>query len=272
MKKKVLAIICLALAGIAVFTLASCMGKEEKVEDLAYITANKKLVIGITDFEPIDFQDASGKWVGFDAELAEKVCEKLGVSAQFQLINWDTKIEELNGKTIDCIWNGFTVDADRQKKVSFSKEYMINKQVIVIRKDDASKYTDIASLADAALVAESASVGEKAIKANETLKDNTYVGQASQSDALKEVIAKTADAAVIDFTMAAYLINKEDGDFTSLMILDAKIADDEYYAIGFRKGSDLTEKVNSLLADLEADGTINAIAEKYGLSDSLVTK
>ncbi len=269
MKKKILAIICLALAGVAVFTLASCMGKETTLEDVAYITANKKLVIGITDFEPMDYQDASGKWVGFDAELAEKVCEKLGVTAQFQLINWDNKIEELNGKTIDCIWNGFTVNAERQGQVSFSKEYMINKQVIVIRKGDSSKYTDVASLTDAALVAEAGSAGEDAVSANEVLKDNTYIGQSGQTDALKEVIAKTADAAVIDYTMAAYLINKEEGDFTTLTILDTEFAAEEYYAIGFRKGSDLTEKVDSILAELKADGTITAIAEKYGLAESL---
>ena len=118
-------------------------------------------------------------------------------------------------------------------------------------------------------MAEAGSAGEDAVSANEVLKDNTYIGQSGQTDALKEVIAKTADAAVIDYTMAAYLINKEEGDFTTLTILDTEFAAEEYYAIGFRKGSDLTEKVDSILAELKADGTITAIAEKYGLAESL---
>lgn len=275
MKKKMFIVLALVLVGATVVALASCLGKDTDtpaavVEDLAYITANKKLVIGITDFEPMDYQDASGKWIGFDAELAEKVCEKLGVTADFKLIEWKQNVTELNGKTIDCIWNGYTIDEDRQKKVSFSEEYMLNKQVIVIRKADASKYTDIASLKDASLVAEENSAGENSIKADATLKDNNYVALSGQTDALKEIIAKTSDAAVIDYTMAKYLLSKESGDFKDLAILDVKFSDDEFYGIGFRKGSDLTAKVNEILAGLEADGTIKEIAEKYGLADSLV--
>lgn len=287
MKKKMFIVLALVLVGATVVALASCLGNDGDkttdptvtgtgtssaavVEDLAYITANKKLVIGITDFEPMDYQDANGKWIGFDAELAEKVCEKLGVTADFKLIVWAQNVTELNGKTIDCIWNGYTIDAKRKENVSFSEEYMLNKQVIVIRKADASKYTDIASLKDASFVAEDGSAGEKAIKADAVLKDNKYVALSGQTDALKEVIAKTSDAAVIDYTMAKYLLSKESGDFKDLAILDVKFSDDEYYGIGFRKGSDLTAKVNEILAGLEADGTIKEIAEKYGLADSLV--
>ena len=218
----------------------------------------------------MDYQDANGKWIGFDAELAEKVCEKLGVTAEFKLIIWDKNIIELNGKTIDCIWNGFTIDEDRAANVTFSKEYMINRQAIVIHKDNAEKFTDIASLNDASFTAEKGSAGEKAIKASATLKDNKYVGVNGQIDALKEVLSKTSDAAVLDYTMGAYLINKEGSDFAKLMVLDAEITAKEYYGIGFRKGSDLADKVNGILKELEADGTIKAIADKYGLADSLV--
>lgn len=287
MKKKITVLICLVLAAVSVFTLTSCLGKGDNdnsttttdptgtteapvVKDLEAITANKKLVIGITDFEPMDYQDADGKWIGFDADLAEKVCEKLGVTAEFKLIVWDKNIVELNGKTIDCIWNGFTIDEDRAKNVTFSKEYMINRQSIVIHKDNSANFKDIATLDKASFTAENGSAGEKAIKANDTLKDNKYVGVSGQIDALKEVLAKTSDAAVLDYTMAAYLINKEGSDFANLMVLDDEISAKEYYGIGFRKGSDLADKVNEILAELEADGTIKAIAEKYGLEDSLV--
>ena len=285
MKKKISIVICLVLAAVTVFTLTSCLGNGDGdtkttdgssttaapvVKDLENILANKKLVIGITDFEPMDYQDANGKWIGFDAELAEKVCEKLGVSAEFKLIIWDKNFIELFCNTIDCIWIGFTIDEDRAANVTFSKEYMINRQAIVINKDNAEKFTDIASLNDASFTAEKGSAGEKAIKANATLKDNKYVGVNGQIDALKEVLSKTSDAAVLDYTMGAYLVNKEGSDFAKLMVLDAEITAKEYYGIGFRKGSDLAAKVDEVLAELEADGTIKAIAEKYGLADSLV--
>lgn len=273
MKKNLLAALSLFLAGAMIFAFASCTSQSSTaatVEDLAYVTANGKMIIGITDFEPMDFQDADGKWTGFDAELAEKVCEKLGVEADFQLVDWTKKEAELNSKTIDCIWNGFTINDERKEEISFSQGYMLNKQVIVIRKDDADKYTDLASLTSAAFTAEGGSAGEDVLKNNDTLKDVTYIDADGQTDALKEVLAMTSDAAVIDYTMAKYLIEKKGGDFSNLAILDfSGFASDEYYGIGFRKGSDLTAKVDEILDEFQADGTITALAEKYELQDAV---
>ena len=239
------------------------------VEDVAYVTAQGKLVVGITYLEPLDFQDENGAWVGFDAELAAAVAEKLGVDVEYQEISWEAKEAELAAKHIDCIWNGLTITPAREEEMSISKPYMVNKQIVVVRADDAGNYSDIASLAGKVIAAEAGSAGEEIVLGNIT--DAVYVEKSIQLDALTEVKALTSDAAVIDYVMANYLVNKEGSDFADLEILDMGLSDTEYYGIAFRKGSDLTAKVNEILAELEADGTIAAIAEKYALTDALVS-
>lgn len=236
--------------------------------DLAYIKDKGTMIIGITDFEPMDFLGADGDWTGFDAELAKLVCEKLGVTPIFQEISWDAKETELAGKYIDCIWNGLTVNADREAAMSMSDKYMLNKQVVVIREADAEKYTDLDSLAAATVAAESGSAGEDAIAAS--LPDANYIEKDVQIDALTELKSLTVDAAVLDYTMAYYLINKEGSDFGDLKILDIDIADEEFYAIAFRKGSDATANVNGILAELADAGTLRDLAAEYGLADAIV--
>ncbi len=293
MKKKILAALSLMLIGAMVFAFASCKGTGTEtttgtgtsgtdttntdttaaatLSELAGIVSSKKLIIGVTRYEPIDFKDGDN-WTGFDADVARAVCEKLGVTAEFVEINWNTKIEELNSKTIDCIWNGFTIDEDIAKQITYTQKYMENKQVIVVRSEDASKYTDLASLATAAFTAEDGSAGEKTLKASATLKNAKYVAQETQAKALQEVLSKTSDAAVIDFIMANYLINKTGSNFSGLKILEVTdFAEPEFFGVGFRKNSDLAVKVNSILDGMRTDGTMKTIAEKYGLADALVT-
>lgn len=280
--KKVLSFIMVLVLLMGTLALASCGDKDTTVggdtdtgadtavndSDLAYVTGKGKLIIGVTDFEPMDFIDADGEWTGFDAELAKAVCEKLGVTPVFQEIQWSAKETELKAKYIDCIWNGLTVDEERAANMSLTDNYMLNKQVVVIRSADAEKYTDLASLAKASVAAESGSAGESVI--GEKLAEATYIEKDAQIDALTELKSMTVDAAVLDYTMAYYLINKEGSDFADLQILDVEISAQEYYAVAFRKGSDITAKVNAALSDLAADGTINTIATKYGLADAIV--
>ncbi len=241
----------------------------EVVEDVAYLTEQGKMIVGITYLEPLDFQDADGNWIGFDAELAAAVAAKLGVEVVFQEISWEAKEAVLAAKHIDCIWNGLTITPSRQEEMSISKPYMKNKQIVVVRADDSGNYSDVNSLAGKVVAAEAGSAGEEIVLGNIT--DAIYVEKSIQLDALTEVKALTSDAAVIDYVMANYLINKEGSDFADLAILDMGLSDDEYYGIAFRKGSDLTEKVNGILAELEADGTIAAIAEKYALTDAVLS-
>lgn len=245
--------------------------KEEAkvVEDLAYIKDNGKMVIGYTVYEPMNFFNENEEFVGFDTEFAEAVCEKLGVEPDFVEINWDTKEVELNAKNIDCIWNGFTITDERKENLDFSKPYIQNKQVVVIKADNKDKYKDTASLAEANIVAEIESAGEDAIANDNDLKNANYVSVPKQTDALLEVKSGTADAAVLDYTLAFSMVG-EGTDYADLMIIEDIALGVEEYGIGFRKNSDLTAEVDKIISELTADGTMEEIATKYELAPILV--
>ena len=250
-------------AGDAADTSADAAG------DLAAIRSKGTLVIGITIYSPMNYYDEAGKLVGFDTEFAEAVCAMLGVAPVFTVINWDTKEIELAAGSIDCIWNGLTVTEERRQNMDFSVPYLNNRQVAVIRAADAALYTDEASLAGAALVAEAGSAGETAIRDSEVLASANYTPMGKQTDALLEVLAGTADAAVLDYTLAVAMTGAGT-DYAALQIVDGLSLVDEEYAIGFRTGSDLTAAVNDAIAKLIADGTLAAIAAKYQLAASLI--
>jgi polar amino acid transport system substrate-binding protein len=269
-------IAALLLAVALVFSLAACAKKpavEEPAapetpvaeDDLAYVTGNGKLLIGYTVYEPMNYTDESGNFTGFDTEFAQAVCEKLGVTPEFVEINWDTKVVELDAKSIDCIWNGMTITDELKENIAVSDPYVKNMQVVVIRTADAAKYTDTATLSAASLVAEAGSAGESVIKDNADLSKATYVAVSKQTDALMEVKAGTSDAAVLDWTLAKSMVG-EGTDYADLQMVDGVELSVEEYGIGFRKDSTLCTKVNEIMAELIADGTLPALAEKYGLS------
>ena len=229
--------------------------------DLAYIQGKGKMTIGYTVYEPMNYTDADGNFTGFDTELATAVCEKLGVEPDFVEINWDTKIVELDGKSIDCVWNGMTLTDDIMQNTACTKPYAKNAQVIVMKADAA--YTSTADLADKTLVAEAGSAGEGAISADENLAKAEYVSKSVQTDCLMEVAAGTADAAVLDLTLATAMIG-EGTDYANLAIKDELNA--EEYGVAFRKGSDAAAAVNEAFDALKADGTMDKLAEKYSLT------
>ena len=234
--------------------------------DAAYIEGNGKLVVGITIYEPMNYYDDAGNLTGFDTEFAQAVCDKLGLEAEFQEINWDTKEIELAGKTIDCIWNGMTITPDRAANMSISLPYVKNAQVIVVKADSA--YASTADLVDATLVAEMGSAGEAQIEgedANADLAQAEYVGMNKQTDCLMEVKAGTADAAVLDWTLAKSMVG-EGTDFADLKMMEGVELATEEYGIAFRQGSDFTAKVDEAVKALVADGTLPALDEKYGLA------
>lgn len=238
-------------------------------DDWSYIKGKGKMIIGYTIYEPMNYTDDSGKLVGFDTEYAEAVCKKLGIEPEFVEINWDTKEVELKAKNIDCIWNGLTVQEDRKENMDFTESYISNKQAVVIRKADADKYTSVESLSKANLVAEASSAGESAITGDEALSGANYVAVGKQTDALLEVKAGTADAAVLDYVLAKTMVG--DGtNYSDLMVIDGLDLTDEEYAIGFRKDSTAVAEVNKATDELIADGTLGKIAETYGLENQLI--
>ena len=229
--------------------------------DLDYIKGKGKLVIGYTVYEPMNYTDADGNFTGFDTELATAVAEKLGVEPEFVEINWDTKIVELDAKSIDCVWNGMTLTDDIMANTATTKAYAKNAQVVVVK--DGTDYTSTADLADKTVVAEAGSAGEAAIQGDENLSKADYVSKSVQTDCLMEVAAGTADAAVLDLTLANAMIG-EGTDYASLKIVDELNA--EEYGVAFRKGSDAAAAVDAAFDELKADGTMQALADKYDLA------
>ena len=229
--------------------------------DLAYIQGKGKMTIGYTVYEPMNYTDADGNFTGFDTELATAVCEKLGVEPEFVEINWDTKETELAAKSIDCIWNGLTLTPDREENMACTKPYVKNAQVVVVK--DGTDYTSTADLVGKTVVAEAGSAGETTIQEDANLSQADYVSKSVQTDCLMEVAAGTADAAVLDLTLASAMIG-EGTDYASLKMVDELNV--EEYGVAFRKGSDAAAAVDDAFDALKADGTMQALAEKYDLT------
>ena len=234
---------------------------EENGSDLAFVQANGKLVVGITDYAPMDYKDDNGEWTGFDAEFARLFAEELGVECEFfVLADWGKKIFELDSKNIDCVWNGMTITEEILLTSSVSDPYVINAQVVVMKSDVIGNYTDVESLKDLTFAVESGSAGEACLNDAGLVK---YVAVQDQGSAVMEVAAGTSDACVIDITMA----NAMTGEGTSYENLSYNLSlTEEEYGVSFRKDSDLTAKFNEFMAQLKADGTLQALAEKYQLT------
>ena len=246
----------------AAMTLSLCAcGTKPAASDLEAIKAKGEMVIGYTVYEPMNYTDENGVFTGFDTELAVAVCEKLGVTPKFQEIVWETKEVELNAGSIDCVWNGLTIDEDRKAAMEITDPYVVNAQVVVMLAD--KEYNNTADLAGKNVCAEQGSAGQTTIEGDEGLKQATFVPKTVQTDCLMEVAAGTCDAAVLDITLANAMIG-EGTDYENLVIVD-QLAE-EFYGVAFRKGSDACAATNAAFAELIADGTMGALAEKYGLT------
>ena len=246
----------LALALIFVLSAAfGCAKKEDKTFTVGFDA----------DFPPYGYIDENGEYIGFDLDLAAEVCTRRGWTLKLSPIDWNSKDFELESGAIDCIWNGFTITEERKEALTFSEPYVKNMQVVVIKAENADVYTDTASLSSANLVAEVASTGEGAIAEDENLSKANYVSVAKQADALLEVKAGTADAAVIDYVMARAMVG-EGTDYADLIMIEGLELSYEEYGIGFRLGSNVAEKVNEATAAIIENGTLPEIAAKYGLA------
>ncbi len=255
--KKLFAIV---LAFVLMLTcFAACGGNNGT--DIENIQKKGKIVIGITDYAPMDYKDDSGQWTGFDAEFARLFAKELGVTCEFYVIaDWSKKFFELDTKQIDAVWNGMTITDEALLNASVSDPYVVNAQVVVMKADKLNSYPDADSMKNLKFAVENGSAGQKAAEAAGI---KNIVAVQDQGAALMEVAAGTSDACVIDITMA----NAMTGEGTSYANLGYKVSlTSEEYGIAFRKDSDLTEKFNAFMDKLIADGTLQALAAKYELT------
>ncbi len=234
--------------------------------DLAYVQDKGTLVVGITEFEPMDYQNTDGEWIGFDADMAKAFAKSLGVEVQFQVIDWDNKIMELDGKTIDVVWNGMTLTDEVTSAMSCSNPYCNNYQVVVVPADVAADYPDAASMSELNFAVESGSAGEEQAELN----GFTSTPVLDQATAVLEVESGTADAAIIDSLMADAMVGEGTSyeDLTYTISLNEE--EGEQYGVGFRKGSDLVEKLNQFFVDSYTDGTMMELAETYGVQAAII--
>lgn len=229
--------------------------------DLAFIQNKGKMVVGITDYAPMDFKDENGQWTGFDAEFAKLFAKELGVEVEFFVIaDWGQKFYELETKNIDVIWNGMTISDDVLLNTSCSNPYVVNAQVVVMKNDVVANYADAESLKGLSIACEQGSVAEGALQG---IGITDYITVENQEAALLEVKSGTSDACVVDITMAKAMT----GEGTNYADLAQGISlTEEEYGVGFRKGSNVTEVFNTFMAKLMADGTLDALAQEYKLT------
>ena len=264
MKKRFLTAL---LALIMVFGLAACASGN--ATDWKYIEQKKEMIIGITYFEPMNYLDASGNLTGFETEFANAVCEILGVTPKFQEISWSAKETELSAKNIDCIWNGMTITEERAENMSISQAYMQNMQVLVVKAENLADLS--ASVEGKTIVAEAGSAGESVAQEEDFFSGASYTPVDTQAKALMEVAAGTADACVIDYVTSIGMIG-EGTDYANLTVAEERGFGEEEYGIAMRKADvETTKKVNDAIAELIANGKLMEIANKYKLTELLIT-
>ena len=250
------------IAMLLVIAMMACVfagcGKKSD-SDFENVAKDGKVIVGITDFAPMDYKDENGEWTGFDAELARLVFAELDLEVEFVEIDWDNKILELDNGSIDCVWNGMTLTDEVKSAMNCSDPYVVNAQVVVMKAENATEGMTAEDMKDLSFAVEAGSAGEGSA---ESCGFANVTALAAQSNALMEVASDTADACIIDLTMANAMTGEGTSYADMVQVLEL---DREEYGIGFRKESDMTAKVNEILDSLKADGTMQALADKYEL-------
>ncbi len=231
--------------------------------DTAYVKQKGALTVGVTEFAPMDYKDKDGKWIGFDADLANIFAKSLGVKCEIQIIDWDNKVLELNSKNIDVVWNGMTLTDEVKSAMRTTNPYLNNAQVVVLPKSIAKKFKKVSDLKKLAFAAESGSAGAKVAK--ELGFKLTEV--TDQATALLEVKSGAQDAAIMDSLMAAAMVGP--GTSYENLVPTFKLNKEEY-GVGFRKGSDLVPALNKLFSQMSQDGSLLKLAKKYGVQEALI--
>lgn len=267
--KKILSMVLALTLVCGIFT--ACGKNESKngsennsaKSDVEYVKDKGTLVIGVTDFAPMDYKDENGGWIGFDADMAKAFAESLGVKAEIVEIDWDNKILELDSKSIDCVWNGMTLTDEVKSSMECSDAYCNNQQIVIVPKDKAANYTEANNCSDLIFAVEAGSAGEDMAEEN----NFNFTPVKDQATAVMEVASGSSDAAIIDSLMAAAMVGEGTG-YDSLAYTVG--LSNEEYGVGFRKGSDLCEALNNFFKTSKEDGSMEEIASRYGVQAALI--
>lgn len=247
--------------------LGSCAKKTVAAGDrsLELVQEHGKFVLGLDDsFPPLGFRDENNEITGYDIDLAREVARRLGVELVCQPIDWSAKEQELNTSRIDCIWNGFTMTEERQLAMAFTKPYLANAQVVVVR--SGSGITNLAGLAGKVIGVQAGSSAEEAIEQNPAFKDSLkqIVEFKENITALNDLEIGNLDGVVMDQVVADYSIVQTSRPY---VVLPESLASEEY-GIAFRKGDvALRDKVQAVLEEMQADGTVTSISRTWFGSD-----
>ena len=218
------------------------------------------LVLGLDDsFPPMGFRDENNNIVGFDIDVATEVANRMGVELKLQPIEWSTKEMELNTGSVDCLWNGLSIDDERKQAMDLSEPYMTNRMVLVVLDD--SEYTDQASLAGKTIGVQNGSTAEKILEESDFSKTiGNTIGFKDNVTAFMELETKGIDAIFMDEVVANYAITSQNKDFK---VLEDGLTEEEY-AVGFKKGNTaLKNEVQKYIDEMKADGTMTQISEKW---------
>lgn len=281
MRKK----LALLLAGsmLAAMVLAGCGDKADVAkEDTAKTEASaeskadgKTFTVGFdAEYPPYGYMDENGEYTGFDLELAEAVCEMEGWELVKKPINWDSRDMELNSGSIDCIWNGFTMNG-REDDYTFSTPYVDNSQVIVVA--EASGIEKLEDLAGKTVGVQAASAALQLLQTSEKEGGQKELADtfgslnefADYNTAFTELQAGALDALAIDIGVANYQLKSRGEGYTIL----SEELNTEQYAIAFKKGNEeLRDIIDADLKKLTEDGTVAKLAEKYDIADMVTLK
>ena len=218
------------------------------------------LVLGLDDsFPPMGFRDENNNIVGFDIDVATEVANRMGVELKLQPIEWSTKEMDLNTGSVDCLWNGLSIDDERKQAMDLSEPYMTNRMVLVVLND--SEYTDQASLAGKTIGVQNGSTAEKILEESDFSKTiGNTIGFKDNVTAFMELETKGIDAIFMDEVVANYAITSQNKDFK---VLEDGLTEEEY-AVGFKKGNTaLKNEVQKYIDEMKADGTMTQISEKW---------
>ena len=254
-------LITLALSLILVISVFTGCGASGSASDLEALQEKGTMIIGITEYAPMDYKDENGEWIGFDADLARLVCEQLGVEPEFLVLaDWGQRFYELKTGNIDAIWNGMTITDEVKLNTSVTDPYAKNAQVVLMKADRAAAYPDADSMKSLNFAVESGSAAEALA---EELGFEDLIALQDQTSAVMEVAAGTSDACIVDITLANAMVGEGTGYPDLLQVLSLS---EEAYGVGFRKDSDLTARVNEIFRALAADGTLQKLADRYSIA------